>query len=61
MSRFSVTVHATWEYEADPDDYPGANNDEERLAIDIQNAADDPRFLINQDDVTFTTTGEVLE
>ena len=60
MTRFRVTVHATWEYEVDPDDYPGASTNSERIAIDMKNAEDDPHFLINQEGVTFTTTGEIV-
>ena len=48
------------EYVVNPDNYPGCNTDEERLALDVKNAKNDP-FIMLGDDAEWSIVGEVVK
>lgn len=59
MSKIRITFNVVVEYEVQTENYPGCTTDEERLAIDMVNAEEDPLMMICES-ATWTTTGEVL-
>ena len=59
-NRIRITFTVTVEYTANPENYPGCSTDEERLAVDLKNAEDDP-FMFLGDDAKWQTVGEVVK
>ncbi len=60
ITKNRITFTVTVEYVVNPDNYPGCNTDEERLALDVKNAEDDP-FLMLGDDAEWNIVGEVVK
>ena len=59
-TRFKITFTITIDYEVNPESYPGCDTDEERLAIDLKSAEDDP-FMMITNDADWKVTGEIVK
>ena len=59
-TRFKITFTVTIDYEVNPENYPGCSTDEERLALDLKNAEDDP-FMMIANDADWKLTGEIVK
>lgn len=59
-TRFKITFTVAIDYEVNPENYPGCDTDEERLAIDLKNAEDDP-FMMITNDADWKVTGEIVK
>ena len=60
ITKNRITFTMTVEYVVNPDNYPGCNTDEERLALDVKNTEDNP-FLMLGDDAEWNIVGEVVK
>lgn len=60
ITKNRITFTVTVEYVVNPDNYPGYNTDEERLALDVKNAKNDP-FIMLGDDAEWSIVGEVVK
>lgn len=61
MIKLRITITAVFEYEADPKNYPNCTTPAEMLAVDLDNAEEDPFSFLATDSVEWKTTGEVIE
>ena len=59
MAKARITFTVVKEYEFVPKYYEGCETAEQMLAVDMQNANDDPYLTIG-DDPEWTITGEVV-
>lgn len=55
-----ITFTVVVEYDVNPDNYPAWFTDDQRLAIDLENANEDP-FMMLGDDADWLITGEVIK
>jgi|WetSurMetagenome_2_1015567.scaffolds.fasta_scaffold17432_2 hypothetical protein len=64
MKKFRITITTTIEYEVTEDSlknsYGGLTEFEEALALDIENAKDDPFIFIDMDNAKMEVKGEIL-
>jgi hypothetical protein len=58
MTRIRLTIQATVEYDADPDDYP-SSDPQEMLKVDIDNLKGDP-MLVEELGGKFEVTGTLV-
>ncbi len=52
MIKHRLTLTIVTEWQIDPDNYPDCTTDEERCALDVSCAEDDPAAFIGEDNIT---------
>ena len=58
--KHKITITAVIVFDVDPADYPDCTTDEERLAVDMENADSDTFSVLEMNNVEWSFTGEVL-